>query len=63
MELIDTVNLDKSINSIAGLVDHISLAAVNVVIHAGGGIDPDRRQNLQHVQPVVRHLPTPLIGV
>ena len=63
MELIDTVDLDKSINSIAGLVDHIGLTTIYVVVHAGGGIDPDRRQNLQHVQPVVRHLPTPLIGV
>ena len=63
MEFRDTVNFDQCVNSIAGLIDHKILAAIQIIIHAGRSKDTNRRQQIQHIQPISRHRPPPTVAI
>lgn len=63
LELMYAVDLKQGVYSVARLIDHILTATVYVVVHARCRIYLDGCQHLQHIQPVIRHLPAPLVGI
>ena len=63
MKFRDAVDFDQCVNSVAGLIDHEVLAAIQIVIHAGRSKYADRRQQLQHMQPVNCHRPPPAVAI
>lgn len=63
LELMYAINLKQGVYGVTRLVDNILPAAIYIVVHARCRINLNGCQYLQHIKPVIRHGPPPLVGI